>query len=553
MFGEGESRGWRNGVAIAALAAAALGAPGLALADTASEIKALKAQLKRLETKLDAQSKATHEATKHLDSTKSAPAASAPPPVFVSFKNGLYVESEDKSFDFKIGGRIHADGGFASSADTIRRSNAGFRRAELEVAGRAYGNWIYRFQYDFATAAGGVVGIRDAYLAYRAKFLPEWISAQPVSLQIGNFHEPFGREVLDGDKHMTFMERSLTANLGPARHIGAAIGVGDASWALKGGIFSTSPQDAASAPPVGGAQYWDASARAVYTPIHQEDALLHLGAAFVYHRPNSATGATDATNLTPGASAFERELTGILGAGGATARVPAAQDLSCAASAASLNVVTTGAGQLVAPFVQRPSCLKYSYNYGFEAAAALGPVSVEAEYVGAQYERDALLAFLYANGGGSRLHYSAYHVAASLFLTGESRAASYDGYDKNWSSPGTYSDVKIKNPLGKGGYGAVEVAARYEGIDLNNGGLVPASFVYLATAAGSAAQKAIANTATLGGRQENVTVALNWYPVRGVRLQANWTRAMTLIAPSDRAFLNGDHPSLFLARAQVFW
>ena len=553
MLGGGEAHGWRSGGAIVTLAlAAALGAPGPALADTASEIRALKAELKRLEARLDSRS-VTHEATTHPNSTKAAPAANAPPPVFVSFKNGLFVESEDKSFDFKIGGRIHMDGGFASSADTIRRSNAGFRRAELEVAGRAYGNWIYRFQYDFATAAGGVAGIRDAYLAYRAKLLPGWISAQPVSLQIGNFHEPFGREVLDGDKHMTFIERGLAANLGPARHIGAAVGVGDESWALKGGIFSTSPQDTATAPPPGGAQYWDASARAIYAPVHEEDALVHLGAAFVYHRPNSSTGATDATNLTPGASGFERELTGILGAGGATVRVPAAQDLSCAASAATLNVATTGAGQLVAPFVQRPSCLKYSYNYGFEAAAAYGPVSVTAEYVGAQYERDALLAFLYANGGGSRLHYSAYQIAASLFLTGESRAASYDGYDKNWSSPGTFGDVRIKNPLNKGGYGAFEVAARYDGIDLNNGGVAPASFVYLATATGSAAQKAIANTATLGGRQENLTVALNWYPVRGVRFQANWTRAMTLIAPSDRPFLNGDHPSSFLARAQVFW
>ncbi|TDX65966.1 phosphate-selective porin OprO/OprP [Methylosinus sp. sav-2] len=552
MFVKGGSRADRKGVAAATLIAA-LGAPVSSLADTAREIKALKAELKRLETKLDAQSRANRAATERHDPTKSAPAAAVPPPVFVSFKNGLYVESEDKSFDFKVGGRIHTDGGFASSADTIRRSNVGFRRAELEVTGRAYGNWIYRFQYDFATAAGGVAGIRDAYLAYRAKFLPEWISAQPVSIQIGNFHEPFGRETLDSDKHITFLERSLTANLGPARHIGAAVGVGDASWALKGGIFSTSPQDTATAPPTGNAQFWDASARAIYAPIHEEDALLHLGGSFVYHRPNGTTAATDATNLTPGASGFERELTGILGAGGATVRVPAAQDLSCAASAATLNVATTGAGQLVAPFVQRPSCLKYSYNYGFEAAAAYGPVSVEAEYVGAQYQRDATLAFLYANGGGAQLHYSAYHVAASLFLTGESRAASYEGYDKNWSTPGTFADVKIKDPLNKGGYGAVEVAARYEGINLNNGGLVPASFVYLATATGSAAQKAVANTATLGGRQENLTVALNWYPVRGVRLQANWTRAMTLIAPADRAFLNGDHPSLFLARAQVFW
>ena len=33
------------------------------------------------------------------------------PPVFVSFKNGLFVETEDKAYSFKVGGRIIIDGG----------------------------------------------------------------------------------------------------------------------------------------------------------------------------------------------------------------------------------------------------------------------------------------------------------------------------------------------------------------------------------------------------------------------------------------------------------
>ena len=34
-----------------------------------------------------------------------------PPPVFVSLKSGLLVETEDKSFAFKVGGRLFMDGG----------------------------------------------------------------------------------------------------------------------------------------------------------------------------------------------------------------------------------------------------------------------------------------------------------------------------------------------------------------------------------------------------------------------------------------------------------
>lgn len=532
MRGRGGKTGLRVCVCAAALAAA-IGEPGSASAGAASEIGALKAALKRLEARLALEAEAVHR----REIAAKAPPSVAPPPVFVGFKNGLSVETQDKSFEFKIGGRIHVDGGFSSSAaETIRRSNFGFRRAELELNGRAFGNWLYRFQYDFATATGGNA-LRDAYVAYRDTLLPAGLSAQPVSIQLGNFHEPFGLEALESDKHMTFMERGFPANISPARHIGAAIGVGDARWAVKAGLFSTSPQDTATAPPLGGAQYWDAAARAIYAPVREDRALLHVGAAFVYHRPNSSTAATDANDLLPGMSTYERELTGILGSGGVTVRVPPAQDLSCAASAS----------------IQRPSCLKYAYRYGFEAVAAHGPVSVQAEYVGARYERDAALILLYGNGGGSSLHYSAYYALVSLFLTGESRAASYDGYDRNWSSPGTFSDVKIGSPVNEGGYGAFEVAVRYTGVDLNNGGLVPASYVYQAAATGSAAQKALASTATLGGRQEDLTLALNWYPARGVRLQANWSRAMKLIPPSDRAYLIGAHTSLFMARAQVFW
>ncbi len=554
MNGHKGSRGrimWRlsGGVALAAFAAT-FGLPASALADTASEIKALKAQLKRLETRLTEQAKSTVQVKNALNSAKGAPGANVPPPVFVSFRNGLYVETEDQDFSFKLGGHIQTDGGFASSADTISRSNVGFRRARIEVDGKAFKNWYYKIQYDFT--GSGVAGIRDFYVAYRDKFLPPELTSLPITVQIGNFREPFSLESTESSKYFTFIERSLPSVLSPSRHIGAAVAIGDKNWAVKTGIFSTSPQDTQTSPPTGESQYWDAAVRAIYAPITEEDKLLHVGASFKYHKPNNTTAATDAANLRPGQSS-EREETDVLGGGGALTRVSAAQDLSCAASAATLNIATTGVGQLIAPFARRSSCLKYSYNYGFEAVGAYGPFSLQGEYIAAQYERDSTNAFLYGNGGGSSLRYSGYYVLGSVFLTGESRAASYKGYDKDFNTPGSFGDVQIKNPLNKGGFGAFEFAARYSEINLNNGGLVDGNFVYAATVAGNAVQKAIASTATLGGRQDNFSLALNWYPVRGVRFQANWTKTLTLVAPSDRPYLNGDRPSLFLARAQIFW
>ena len=547
-IGSKMARRLSGGVALVAFGGL-LGVPAAALADTASEIKALKAELKRLEAKVADQAKTNVQVKNALNSAKTLPGLVAPPPVFVSFRNGLFVETEDKAFSFKIGGRMQIDGGFASSADTMSRSNVGFRRAQIWIEGKAYKDWYYRFQYDFTNA--GVTGIRDAYLAYRAKLLPEEISKQPVTFQIGNFFEPFSMETNSSTSNITFLERALPTVLAPSRHTGAAVTIGDKLWSVKTGIFSTSPQDTAVAPPTGGAQYWDAAVRATYAPIQEEDKLLHLGSSFRYHKPENTTAATDSAFLRPGAGT-EREEADVLGGSGTWTRVSAAQDLTCAASG-SLATTATGLGLLSAPFILKNGCLKYAYSYGFEAAASYGPVSLQGEYIATRYERDPLNALLLGNGGGSSLQYSGYYVQGSWFLTGESRAAVYGSYDKNFFTPGTFGPIQIKDPVNKGGWGAWELAARYSEINLNNGGLVDGNYVYAATAVGTAAQKALASTATLGGRQDNLTIGLNWYPVNGFRLQANWTKALTMVAPSDRPYLNGEHPSLFLARPNVFW
>ena len=36
----------------------------------------------------------------------------------------------------------------------------------------------------------------------------------------------------------------------------------------------------------------------------------------------------------------------------------------------------------------------------------------------------------------------------------------------------------------------------------------------------------MANSSVLGGREEDMTLGMNWYPEVGFRVMANWTRAM---------------------------
>ena len=166
-----------------AVAAVALGAlvsiqAGAARADdTAAEIRYLKKRLMQLEEKVAHQDKQIRGVAKFpamppapetpiVCKDQPCPVPLEPPPIFVSFKNGLKVESFDHDFSFKIGGRIFVDGGvtvhpvqaflgippftfFPAHAGSGFSNQVGFRQARLEVEGKAWRDWYYKFQYDF--------------------------------------------------------------------------------------------------------------------------------------------------------------------------------------------------------------------------------------------------------------------------------------------------------------------------------------------------------------------------------------------------------------------
>jgi phosphate-selective porin OprO and OprP len=91
-----------------------------------------------------------------------------------------------------------------------------------------------------------------------------------------------------------------------------------------------------------------------------------------------------------------------------------------------------------------------------------------------------------------------------------------------------------------GGWGAWELAARFSQINLNDGTV-------------GFAQPVGARPNIQGGRQADFTLGLNWYPDVGIRFMFNWVHVLQLAAPFNRPDINGIHPNLFIARAQVDW
>jgi phosphate-selective porin OprO/OprP len=136
-------------------------------------------------------------------------------------------------------------------------------------------------------------------------------------------------------------------------------------------------------------------------------------------------------------------------------------------------------------------------TYGLEAATVLGPLHVEGEYMLSD-----------VNTMVGDFGFDGSYIEGGYFLTGESRP--YDPEEGKWTR------VTPNGP-----HGAWEVAARYSTIDLNDGPIQ-------------------------GGTEDDVGVALNWYPNYYLRFSANYIK----VIDQERQGVS-DEPDVLQVRAQL--
>ena len=121
--------------------------------------------------------------------------------------------------------------------------------------------------------------------------------------------------------------------------------------------------------------------------------------------------------------------------------------------------------------------------------------------------------------GGPTLVFSGAYVQMGLLLTGE-----HANYDRKHAIFGrVLPDHEFK--LGGGG-GALELTFGYSFIDLNDKDIQ-------------------------GGLAQTFTVGLNWYVNNTMRFMANYVD--TLDYDEDGSSDDGDEPSAFMLRGQIYW
>lgn len=322
------------------------------------------------------------------------------------------------------------------------------------------------WHYKFQIDFGhGDTAIKDAYIKYKG--------FEPVTFTLGQQKIPFTIQSWTSNKWLTFMERAsmLTFieddSLG-RRQMGFKVHthriIHGGHWTAMAGVFAG--DGIVHEGPFN--ESWAPVGRITFAPIAEETRVLHFGVDAYYrnyeHTPNLSFAARPEIHI----------ISPLLNTGVISG--------------------TEDALLLVG-----------------EVSTVWGPFHAQSEYTHAHISRKS---------GLPDTNFYGWYVQAGYFLTGESR---------NYiPEEGNYSGIVPKGIVGKGGWGAWEIAARFSALDLTDSGI-------------------------LGGVENNITVALNWYPTPNILFRANYVYAHTDPTSIVAGLGVDENINILGLRAQFVW
>ncbi len=333
-----------------------------------------------------------------------------PNPFSIKWDNGFKVDSKDKNFRLKFGGRIQLDHAYFWQNEGLDdafgelESNDGteFRRIRIFISGVLYKNVEFKLNVDFA---GGASRLKDAYIG---------IKNIPIigRIRVGHIKEPLRFDALTSSKYITFMERAIPADLANERNNGILLmnDFFNNRLSVQTGIFR-------NADAFGNDKEADKdiaiTSRITTLAIDnkEKEQLLHFGFSYSYRKPDTEEykiSVRPKSHLTK-------------------------------------KYISTG----IIPGVETVNIIN------LETAYSNGPFTLQGEYLGSSVKQITVdLTETY--------NFNNYYGQVSYFITGEHRPYK--------SSYATFGRLKPKkNFMGnEKGLGAIEVAFRYTHTDLNS-------------------------------------------------------------------------------------
>jgi phosphate-selective porin OprO and OprP len=278
-------------------------------------------------------------------------------------------------------------------------------------------------------------------------------------IRFGHFKEPFSLQNMTSSKYLMFMERGLPYLFTPGRNIGVGVNTNGNNWSFSTGAFGEGRDGSSSDNDEG----YGFSARATFTPLLGDDYMLHFGGSGSYR----STGSEDPVRFR---DRPESHVT---------------------------DTLLVDTGDIDTDDFSR---------YATETAMVYGPLSLAGEYYHLSLNRDI--------AGNPNLDFSGFYVEGGWFLTNDRMNYS--------ATSGTFGKITPAGIVGKGGFGAWQIAVRFSSLDLTDEDI-------------------------LGGEEKNFTVGLNWFATPNLRFIANYINVINI----DNGPAAGDEPEIFQIRTQV--
>ena len=398
--------------------------------------------------------------------------------------NGLWFESENKSFQFHVGGRTQMDTSFFAAGKTVQSGRGGTgkirdgtdpRRFRIRLEGAMWENMLYTMEVDFVNTAipqgtagaGPLTGTANTPSAGSPVPTDLWIGFRKIPvighIRIGNQKEPFGFERITSSRFLSFMERSFNhdAFYGPYDN-GFIPGIAtyntlfDLRMTYAVGVYKN--QTNGYAYDVGGGNN-RVTGRLTGTLLYEDEGreVMHLGISG--RQSGYDNGTTRFRVRGP-----ER--------GGLSNIWPLY---------ANTGVINGSGGQ---------------QDLNIESANVFGPWTIDAEY-NFHFSQNA---FLPGQPSVGTLFYSGGYVEVLYFLTGENRAYIRESgvYDRIVPKKNAFWVKAADGNPSMFGSGAWQVGARYNYLDLNDKGIN-------------------------GGVLKDVTLGLNWFLNPNSKFQWNYS------------------------------
>ena len=423
--------------------------------------------------------------------------------VEVSTSGGLKVKDKSKGNEFEFSGRLMYDYDFFDDVFTDNgesQSEGEWRRTRITASGKVKNDWKYKFTIN-VDDQDEAADVNTAYLQYTG--------FDPLAITIGKFKEPFSLERLTSSKWISAIERSmlqdfLGGNLGAGQSDTGGVQISgyheeasNLNWAI--GVFDDGSEDE------DGEDNYGFTGRITMTPYFGDNHFLHLGAAYSM-----------------------REI----------------EDRVRYRSRLGVHTADDGRPTFADAYVDDVD------QFGLEFAYVNGRFSLQSEYMdvsadGGDIHKDPrerkttfdedLDGACYADTNNSGeadngdlgtscddIDFDGYYVQAAYTLTGETR-----GYETK--------GAKFDKIEPSGDFGAWELVARYEDVDVDNDNV----------------DKIAGNGETYDA--EKLVVGINWYVNKNVKFMLNYIDAEVdkeLAQGEDDKDDDGDAVSF---RAQYVW